>query len=245
MAQTVVVGGMSATMSDAEESAFIIFLGGCPWRCPHCINKDLQTGGKKMMIEEVYDAINNSKKYITTVIFSGGEPTGQYGAVRDIAEFAHHLGLKTAIETCGCYPTNLDMLVGGGFIDEVYLDAKNNYTIEGYEKATGGCGDSKEAIESLHKMIKRGKLVEVRTTVFPDYPSARDLALLGDYLQFLGVKRWVVQRGLPTKWSKFESVPKKWVEDALPYYYMEVMIYGELTWQKDDPVLDAREIWEI
>ena len=55
----------------------IIFLGGCNFRCHYCYNPDLIFNNKLPVIpvEKILTQLEQRKKYIDSVVITGGEPT--------------------------------------------------------------------------------------------------------------------------------------------------------------------------
>ena len=57
--------------------SLVIFLAGCPLRCPYCHNGEILEDGDDIDIGEVYKVIDDSKDFIDAVDVSGGEPLSQ------------------------------------------------------------------------------------------------------------------------------------------------------------------------
>jgi pyruvate formate lyase activating enzyme len=99
----------------------VIFLKGCPLRCPWChnpeslepeIEPDLTTPGKffgrKMSVEEVLDVVEKDRAFYDAsgggMTISGGEPMMQFDFTRDLLTAAHGRGLHTCLDTSGYAP---------------------------------------------------------------------------------------------------------------------------------------------
>ena len=179
-------------------SSMVLFLRGCPLRCPHCHNRELQNGEN---LVELYTIINEIVKVktvgcplgsgqinleeaykrltampsVNAVILSGGEPLVQIDQAIALAHAARGLGLKVGLETCGYYPERLSRLLKNGLIDKVFLDVKATLRDPEYEKATGLADVAPRVLESLRLAMSSEVLFEVRTAVFPEMPLATDL----------------------------------------------------------------------
>jgi pyruvate-formate lyase-activating enzyme len=130
---------------------------------------------------------------ISEVILSGGEAMLQPKAVEEIAEFCHLIGLKVGIETSGYNSGKLELLMRKKLIDEVFLDMKT-YGEENYFKLTG--------VEDSWKNVRNVILscawymvpLQVRTTIFPDYPSVENLEKIEVLVKRDGLN-WKKQEG--------------------------------------------------
>lgn len=76
-----------------------VFFRGCSIRCDFCHNKHLWDGENIVPLEDVEQMILSSKKYISGVAFSGGEPTEQPIALAALIEFCKRNFLKTCVHT--------------------------------------------------------------------------------------------------------------------------------------------------
>ena len=191
-------------------SSMVLFLRGCPLRCPHCHNRELQKGEN---LVELYTIINEIVKVktvgcplgsgqinleeaykrmaaipsVNSIILSGGEPLVQIDQVIALAHAARGLGLKVGLETCGYYPERLsrllkDRLVENRLIDKVFLDIKAALRDPEYEKATGIADVAPRVLESLRLAMSSEVPFEVRTAIFPEMPPATDLRKIANTL---------------------------------------------------------------
>lgn len=116
------------------KSACVVFLRGCPLRCPRCINGGLQGGKDPVSLDSILDLIDGVKN-VSAVMISGGECLMQPGAVAAVAGYAHDIGLLAGIETSGVLPENLKNILPQ--IDYVLMSIKEELKISSYLKATG------------------------------------------------------------------------------------------------------------
>lgn len=80
-------------------SCISIFLRGCDKRCPWCHNKSYQAGTTYADINIVFQAIKEASAFCSACIISGGEPLLQAEVVKEIAAFAHSLGMLVGVHT--------------------------------------------------------------------------------------------------------------------------------------------------
>ncbi len=74
-------------------SAMVIFFNSCPFSCPYCQNFKLLNKVNFIDIEEVEKKILESNSFVSSIVFSGGEPTMQFDALEHLAKFTKYLGL--------------------------------------------------------------------------------------------------------------------------------------------------------
>jgi len=89
-----------SSMRDSTGLAHIIYLAGCDRDCEGCHNPALQdiNNGTEVDIEDIKKEIENNTLN-DTVVFGGGEPFGQYEALREIAKFAKSKDLQVWVYT--------------------------------------------------------------------------------------------------------------------------------------------------
>ncbi len=193
-------------------AATVIFLRGCPLRCPHCQNSHLQTGESPVELSVVNENIQEAAPFVSAVVLSGGEVLMQPSAAEEIARFARVRSLKVGIETCGYYPDRLAGLVEKGLVDRVFLDVKAALRDPEYARVTGRENVASRVKESLDRCIELGVSLEVRTTVFPEMPSSGELREIAGYLSRRGIEVLVLQQGLPGE-DEFEPLSKERLEE--------------------------------
>jgi len=147
----------------------VVFLRGCPLRCPHCHNRELQTGKSLVEFHSLASRIvagvkgetgarnssgftlqqldldessqrASSRPFVEALVLSGGEPLLQPEASARLFRLARSLHLSTGLETSGCYPDRLEELLGKNLVDKVFLDLKAALHDPDYEKATARRG---------------------------------------------------------------------------------------------------------
>jgi pyruvate formate lyase activating enzyme len=199
-----------STLDWTGVSSAVIFMRGCPLRCPHCHNWQLQSGESFEELAEIKSKIDEAEPFTSGVILSGGEPLVQLAASRAMAHHAKVLGLLVGVETCGYFPDRLAEIIEEGLVDMVFLDVKEALKDPEYERATGRKGVAPRVAESLRLCMEAKVPMEVRTTVFPNMPSIDGLLEIGEHLRDLAVGSMTLQQGRASEREKpFDPVPIK------------------------------------
>jgi pyruvate formate lyase activating enzyme len=225
-----------STVDWLGRASMVVFLRGCPLRCPHCHNKNLQTGERLVahhfiasrIVSEVkglsgasrtgaaVDAHSlqieldeasqraSSKPFVDALVLSGGEPLQQPETCSRLFRLARSLHLATGLETSGCFPGRLEMLLAKGLVDKVFLDIKTSLDEPDYEIATGRGGMAAQVAKSLAICFKFKVALDARSTIFPNMPSSSQLAKIAGTLcrlkeQYLHsrLESMILQQGLP------------------------------------------------
>jgi pyruvate formate lyase activating enzyme len=193
-------------------SSAVIFLRGCPLRCPHCQNYNLQNGYNKISTHEILRVLMKTKPdfsdnasnmispleeavrrvtaepLVSAIILSGGEPLVQPEVIRALSPNAKNLGLKIGIETNGYYPKRLSELIKEGALDKVFLDIKATLRDPEYYKATGIPNVAPRVLDSLRICMESSIPLEIRTTVFPEMPSILDVKEIAEAIFAFKIK---------------------------------------------------------
>ena len=104
----------------------VVFIQGCPWRCPYCHNPWMQPREFDPSLEhgsweEVASLLSRRKGLLDGVIFSGGEPCvdpALPAAIRAVKDMGYAAGLHTG----GAYPRVLETILP--MLDWVGMDVK-------------------------------------------------------------------------------------------------------------------------
>lgn len=94
---------------DGPGIRYVIFLQGCPYKCPYCHNPDTKafSGGELYSVDEIVKRVCRYKPYFGSVggvTVSGGEPLMQKEFVAELFERLHEIGINTALDTAGVRP---------------------------------------------------------------------------------------------------------------------------------------------
>jgi pyruvate formate lyase activating enzyme len=167
-------------------SACTVFFRGCPLRCSYCQNEAIQTGSDLRETSEIMDMIRTSSPFISSVVFSGGEPTLQKEALLELARFAKKLQLKVGLQTNGQFPATLEALIAGKLVDKIAIDYKTRW--EGFSSVTGDhsrvSGNTyrdtiKKSIDLCKKALREQDLAEleiVLTVFYENEEYIREIA---------------------------------------------------------------------
>ncbi len=182
-----------------NKMAAVVFMQGCPWRCPFCHNVQLQdvNGETNIVWQKFIDFLGTRKGVLDAVVFSGGEPLVQKGLIDAIKE-VKALGYEIGLHTGGYRPEFFREVIE--LIDWVGFDIKAPLEENRYRVVTGGIADVEKVKESLNILIESGKSFECRTTCDPRFLSIDDLYEIADTLKSLKVKEYYLQ-----KYRKVES----------------------------------------
>lgn len=176
--------------------AAVVFMQGCPWRCPYCHNTHLQDVNAQTNIvwHKFIDFLEQRKGVLDAVVFSGGEPLVQKGLAEAIDE-VRNLGYQIGLHTGGYLPKHFEEILPK--VDWVGFDVKAPLDEERYKEITGGVADVKKVKESLKILCDSGKEFECRTTCDPRYLSIDDIYTIADTLKNMGVKEYYLQKYRP------------------------------------------------
>ena len=189
-------------------SACMLFFNGCPFRCTYCQNHKLIDNVRWIDIETVEKDIVGSEMFISAVVFSGGEPTAQPGALVRLTKFIKSRGLLVGIQTNGYYPDILKELVRRKLVDKIFLDVKTSpLDRDKYRQITKG--DYSVADRVTESLSIPGVAIEARTTIFR---SINDSLEIAKYLVDNNYNNiYVIQQGHP--WNAQDENIRK--EDIL------------------------------
>ncbi len=170
--------------------AATVFCQGCPWRCRYCHNPHLLGTHPSGSVQwpDVVELMRRRVGLLDGMVFSGGEPTLQSGLVAAIREI-RALGFRVGLHTAGPYPDRLNAVLPS--LDWIAFDVKAPFG--DYAKVTAVSGSGEHAKESLRAVIASGVQYEVRTTVHPQLLGSRDLFVLADSLDGMGVTHYTLQ----------------------------------------------------
>ncbi len=217
--------------------SFVIFIGGCNFKCPFCyvphlVNPDQMKGIKE---NEIINQINQRKQFIDAVCITGGEPTIHL----ELKDFLQKLkeqnqDLKIRLETNGSNPQMIRELIDNRLVDSIALDIKNSK--EKYKETT----NTDVNIESIEKTLDIIKTVdyEVRMTLVPGLHSLESVKDAAKWLENKGIKKLVLQQfksNLPNQQTLDPKFMKK------PNYLLEDMEKIKNEIEKDNFILEIRD----
>lgn len=165
-----------------KEISYVIFLGGCNFRCPYCHNSSIvNMTSEKISLEYVLNDINNRKKLIDSVVITGGEPTIYGESLIEFIKKIKELGFKIKLDTNGTNPDIIKRILNLKLINYIAMDIKNIF--EKYNETSGvivNINNIKESIE----LIENSKLdYEFRVTVSKTFHNEEDIRIIGKYVK--------------------------------------------------------------
>lgn len=176
--------------------AAVVFMQGCPWRCPFCYNSSLHEIGKNtnFIWENFYEFLKTRTRILDAVVFSGGEPLVQNGLEEAVLE-VKALGYEAALHTGGYRPEHLAKVLP--HFSWIGFDIKAPFVSEHYKKAVGGAEHLKNVLQSLDMILASGIGFECRTTCDPRILTIEDIYTIAKELKARGVKSYHLQKYRP------------------------------------------------
>ena len=171
------IGGVvdKSTVDWYGNVSLIVFFAGCNFRCPYCHNSGLipMDSGEEVELDYLRQRIlvnMTPVPVLDSVVLTGGEPTLQAEAVREVAGLVRELGLKVMLDTNGSVPEAIEPLLEAGLVDRVALDIKAPLNARDYGQGAG-ISDAEEVVSNVGRTLdlcmEYGVEVEARTTVAP------------------------------------------------------------------------------
>jgi pyruvate formate lyase activating enzyme len=167
--------------------ASVLFTPGCNLRCPFCHNWRIVIDPKPPFLteENAFKILESRKKYVDSVVISGGEPT-MHKELPKLLEKLKEKGFAVKLDTNGFYPQVLEECLS--HVDYVALDVKT--TPEKYVRL--GARDTSGFLRAI-EMLKTGKVdYEFRTTVVPGLIDAGSMPKICELVK--GARTYVFQQ---------------------------------------------------
>jgi len=228
-----IVGGVEtfSTVDFPGHMAAVVFLQGCPWRCPFCYNTPLQKIGAEtdFVWSKFVEFLERRKGILDAVVFSGGEPLVQEclaEAMRQVKE----MGFTIALHTGGYRPEKLAEVLP--LVDWIGFDIKAPFVEEHYQRAIGSKTPLKNILASLDMLLQSGKSFECRTTCDPRLLGIEDIYTIARDLKAKGVKEYHLQKYRPIPSDKVST------EADCDKFFQDVELHGFLKSSFD--VFDLR-----
>ena len=205
-----------------DKIAAVLFLQGCPWRCPFCYNTHLQNSKAVEQIdtEAFFSFLEKRKGKLDAVVFSGGEPLLQVGLPEAVKK-AKELGFYVGLHTGGFNPEAFAEVLP--LVDWVGFDIKAPFDEKHYQRATGSQTPLENILKSLDTLIKSGKNFETRTTCDPRLLSRDDIYAIADNLKARGVTNYHLQkyRPIPSDTESTEEMCNSFFADKKLISYLK------------------------
>ena len=193
----ILVGGVEtfSTVDFPGYLAAVVFMQGCPWRCPFCYNQVIQKIGQPtgFLWPKFLEFLKTRQGKLDAVVFSGGEPLVQDGLAQAICE-VKELGFKVGLHTGGYRPEHLAKIIP--LVDWVGLDIKAPFIEARYQDVTK-TNHLHKVMQSLSLLVESGIDFECRTTCDPRILSVEDIYAIAQDLKLKGVKKYFLQQYRP------------------------------------------------
>ncbi len=199
MSQIPVFDIARGSSSDGPGIRTVIFLQGCPLRCPWCHNPESQlseplTSSKNHLFEseELLTLLLRDKPYYQVsgggVTFSGGEPLGHAAILGPLCKSLGEHDIPVAFDTSGYFNYNDFKQYLHTFTDTVLFDLK----IIDEELSQRVLGvNSRSIISNLEKLCGSGLDITVRIPIIPGFTTTdTNLAAVADLMTRLQIEQY-------------------------------------------------------
>lgn len=178
------------TIDFPGQLAAVLFLRGCPLRCPFCHNYALQTDGTETDIsqDDIRTFLMERRNRLDGIVLSGGEPL-KHNDIIMLAKEIKAMGYRIGLHTSGVYPARLKTMLP--VLDWVGLDIKAPWNK--YDLLTGRIHMADLVRKSLEILLQSGISFETRTTADPRFLSKDDILTIGQTLASQGVQDYILQ----------------------------------------------------
>ena len=175
-----------------DRVATVLFTSGCNLRCPYCHNGELVHSYTGPFIEEdeVLETLLDRKRYVDSVVVTGGEPTIHQELPGFLARLRED-GFNVKLDTNGFNPDVLRACLP--YVDYIAMDIKTSP--EKYSEL--GAQSTESLIESIETVKTSGIDYEFRCTAVPGFVEAETINEIGELIK--GSKRFVFQQFRPEK----------------------------------------------
>jgi pyruvate formate lyase activating enzyme len=156
----------------------VLFLGGCPFRCPACHNSVLAvnpSSAPDYPLSAILDTLDRKDTWIDGVTVTGGEPTANPHLMA-LLERLKQRGFATKLDTNGFNPGLLRRLTQARLLDAVYMDIKAPLTLAEYSRVAGVPVKPETILESVSILRESDIEVVFRTTVIPGLVEEPEVA---------------------------------------------------------------------
>ncbi len=164
-----------------KEISYVIFLGGCNFRCPYCHNSSVvNKTTENIDVESTLEDLVKRKKLINAVVITGGEPTIYGNELIELMDKIKNLGFKIKLDTNGTNPKLLKKIISLNLIDYIAMDIKN--TFKKYKETVISKVNIDDIKESIKLIEKSNVDYEFRCTVNKTQHTKEDIEELVTYI---------------------------------------------------------------
>lgn len=119
----------SSLVDYPNELSFVIFFGGCNFKCGYCHNKSIVfKTSDEIRQDKVLLMLEKRKNFIKSVVITGGEPTIYNNKLIEFIKKVKNIGLNVKLDTNGTNPNVLKKLIDDNLIDFIAMDIKNIFS---------------------------------------------------------------------------------------------------------------------
>ena len=219
-------GGITelSTVDYPGHAASVLYLCGCPYRCPFCQNFALlnKKNCQEVESDKIVEKILENRPLINGVCITGGEPLQQLEGTIEICRALKEADMDVKLDTNGFYPERVESILK--LVDFIAMDIKAPLEGEKYKKAAGR-QNGEELVERVKKtleiIMKSGVEFEPRTTLVPMLIYTKeDVLKIANSLKDYGVNRYVLQQFRPEggcledEYEDYASLPREYVMDV-------------------------------
>ena len=143
-------GGITelSTVDYPGHVASVLYLCGCPYRCPFCQNFALLDKKNCQEVEsnKIVEKILENRPLINGVCITGGEPLQQLEGTIEICRALKEADMDVKLDTNGFYPEKVEQILK--LVDCIAMDIKAPFEGDKYAKAAGR-QDGEEIVERV------------------------------------------------------------------------------------------------
>lgn len=188
----------NSTIDYPRKLSAVVYLCGCPYRCPWCQNPELVLNGENCRKADSDEIIKTLKKnfLIQAVCITGGEPLMQEETIKLLKRIKEETNLLTKMDTNSYYPERLKKTLP--YLDFLTTDLKAPLN-EKYGIAIGLPDQWREVVgkirESLSLIKAWGRDKEARTTIVPEIiDEKKDIVEIAEIVEDTGFKQYTLQQ---------------------------------------------------
>ncbi|MCI8574991.1 MAG: anaerobic ribonucleoside-triphosphate reductase activating protein [Bacilli bacterium] len=186
--------------------SFVIFLGGCNFRCPFCHNSRIVNKTETTYeIDKVLEEIKKRRAFLNGVVVTGGEPTLYGEKLIDLLKKIRELHVQIKLDTNGTNPNLLKKIIDLDLVDYIAMDIKNTW--EKYEQTIGCKVDIEKMKQSIQLIENSNKNYEFRMTINKTMHTKEDILTTQNYVK--DKKRFFLQ---PYKYQPTQIVNQDFKE---------------------------------
>lgn len=202
----------------------VIFLPGCNFRCPYCMNSKAVTWGgiTKYTPDDVIKYLKDNGE--DQLLISGGEPCLHF-TLPDLINTFKEEGIRVRLSTNGSRPAVLADLIESRSIEFVAMDIKmplypqhSDFLVQTVNSDLRNVEKVRESVDLLNNFLgagRQGFSVEFRTTLYPNAVNENDIKAIGKAIH--PKAQWVLQQ-----FRKAKSMLDPAAYDVQPYSDEEV-----------------------